>query len=116
MWQTIRRFWKYLAVKLRVRHEERADPKVPLEQAIQEAKEQHKRLTEQAANVIANQKQAQTRLDRALAESEKASASARQALLLADQENRMGNAAPPVRKGHRLEDAGDRVDHRGVRP
>ena len=92
MWQTIRRFWKYLAVKLRVRHEERADPKVQLEQAIQEAKEQHKRLTEQAANVIANQKQAQTRLDRAVAESEKASASARQALLLADQENRMGNA------------------------
>ena len=92
MWETIRRFWKYLAVKLRVRHEERADPKVQLEQAIQEAKEQHKRLTEQAANVIANQKQAQTRLDRALAESEKASASARQALLLADQENRMENA------------------------
>jgi len=92
MWQTIRRFWKYLAVKLRVRHEERADPKVQLEQAIQEAKEQHKRLTEQAANVIANQKQAQTRLDRAVAESEKASASARQALLLADQEDRMGNA------------------------
>jgi phage shock protein A len=36
-------------------HEENADPKVQLEQAIQEAKEQHKRLTEQAANVIANQ-------------------------------------------------------------
>ena len=108
MWQTIRRFWKYLAVKLRVRHEERADPKVQLEQAIQEAKEQHKRLTEQAANVIANQKQAQTRLDRALAESEKASASARQALLLADQENgltvlfripRDGPSVPPPAAG-----------------
>jgi phage shock protein A len=92
MWHTIRRFWKYLAVKLRVRHEERADPKVQLEQAIQEAREQHKRLTEQAANVIANQKQAQGRLDRAVAEYEKANASARQALLLADQEDRKGDA------------------------
>jgi phage shock protein A len=75
-------------MKLRVRHEETADPKVQLEQAIQEAREQHARLTEQAANVIANQKQAQTRLDRAVAEHAKAEGQARQALLLADQEAR----------------------------
>jgi phage shock protein A len=92
MWKTLKRWWKYLAVKLRVRHEERADPKVQLEQAIQEAREQHKRLTEQAANVIANQKQAQARLDRAVAEYDKANASAKQALLLADQEGKGGNA------------------------
>ena len=52
MWKVIKRWWKYLAMKLHVRHEENADPKVQLEQAIQEAKEQHKRLTEQAASVI----------------------------------------------------------------
>jgi phage shock protein A len=88
MWRTIKRYWKYLGMKLRVRHEETADPKVQLEQAIQEAREQHARLTEQAANVIANQKQAQTRLDRAIAEHAKAEGQARQALLLADQESR----------------------------
>ena len=91
MWKSIKRWWKYIAMKLRVVHEERADPKVQLEQAIQEAKEQHKRLTEQAASVIANQKQTQTRLDRVVAEYDKANASAHQALLLADQESKGGN-------------------------
>jgi phage shock protein A len=91
MFKAIKRWWKYLAMKLHVAHDELADPKVQLEQAIQEAKDQHKRLTEQAANVIANQKQAQGRLDRAVAEYEKAKASARQALVLADQEARSGN-------------------------
>jgi phage shock protein A len=88
MWRTIKRYWKYLGMKLSVRHEETADPKVQLEQAIQEAREQHARLTEQAANVIANQKQAQARLDRAVTEHAKAEGQARQALLLADQESR----------------------------
>src|SRR6476469_6276276 len=83
MWKVVKRWWKYLAMKLHVRHEENADPKVQLEQAIQEAKERHQQLTEQAANVIANQKQAQVRLDRAVDAYEKANASARQALLLA---------------------------------
>ena len=72
--------------------EESADPKVQLEQAIAEAREQHRKLTEQAANVIANQKQTQLKLDRAIEEYEKANASARQALLLSDQEARAGNA------------------------
>jgi phage shock protein A len=96
MWRTIKRYWKYLGMKLRLRHEETADPKVQLEQAIQEAREQHARLTEQAANVIANQKQAQARLDRAISEHAKAEAQARQALLLSDQEarnNRLDEAA-----------------------
>lgn len=91
MWRVVKRWWKYLAMKLWVRHEENADPKVQLEQAIQEAKERHQQLTEQATNVIANRKQAQVRLDRAVDAYEKANASARQALLLADQENRSGN-------------------------
>ena len=43
---------------------EKADPKVQLEQAITEAQDQHRRLREQAANVIANQKQTEMRLNR----------------------------------------------------
>ena len=91
MWQTIRRFWKYLAVKLRVRHEERADPKVQLEQAIREARAQHRRLIEQATNVIANQKQTERQLERTIDEYERANASARQALVLSDEQVRAGN-------------------------
>jgi phage shock protein A len=92
MWKSIKRWWRYLAAKLGMKLEESADPKVQLEQAIREAREQHRKLTEQAANVIANQKQTQLKLDRAIEEYEKANASARQALLLSDQEARAGNA------------------------
>jgi len=92
MWKAIKKWWRYLGAKLGLKLEESADPKVQLEQAIQEAREQHRKLTEQAANVIANQKQTQARLDRAIEEYEKANKSARQALLLSDQEARAGNA------------------------
>ena len=57
MLQYLKRRWKYLTAKLSGSFEENADPKVQLEQAIREANEQHRRLKEQAANVIANQKQ-----------------------------------------------------------
>jgi len=92
MFKALRRWWKYMVAKVSGKLEESADPKVQLEQAIQEAQEQHRRLTEQAANVIANQKQTQMRLDRAVEDFEKANASARQALLLADEANKGGKA------------------------
>lgn len=90
MWRAIGTWWKYFGAKLNVLHDERADPKVQLEQALTEARAQHRRLTEQAASVIANQQQVQRRLDRAVAAFERADASARQALLLADREARSG--------------------------
>jgi phage shock protein A len=92
MFKALRRWWKYMVAKVSGKLEESADPKVQLEQAIQEAQEQHRKLTEQAANVIANQKQTQMRLDRAVEDFEKANASARQALLLADEANKEGKA------------------------
>ncbi|MBM3673008.1 MAG: PspA/IM30 family protein [Actinobacteria bacterium] len=92
MWKTIKKWWRYLAAKLGLALDEKADPKVQLEQAIKEARDQHRKLTEQAANVIANQKQLQLKLDRAIEEYEKANKSARQALLISDQETRAGNA------------------------
>lgn len=92
MWKSVRKWWKYLGAKLSGKLEEVADPKVQLEQAIQEARDQHRKLTEQAANVIANQKQTQLRLDRAIDDYEKAKASTRQALVLTDQETTEGNA------------------------
>jgi phage shock protein A len=85
MGREIKRTWQYLAMKLHLAREDRADPKVQLEQAIQEVKEQHRALIDKAAAVIANQKQVQGRLDRMLAEYDKQNRFAGQALLLADQ-------------------------------
>ena len=70
---------------------EKADPKVQLEQAITEAQDQHRRLKEQAANVIANQKQTEMRLNRAMDELEKVTANARQAVLMADEAAKTGD-------------------------
>src|SRR5881409_1301027 len=97
MWKALKTWWKYIATFLRVRHSELADPKVQLQQAIEEAQDQHRRLIEQAASVIANQKQAEIRLNRALEEHEKAKALARQALLLSDQETRSGDPIKAAR-------------------
>ena len=85
MFKTLRRWWKYIGAKLNMSLSERADPKVQLEQAIMEAQEQHRRLREQAANVIANQKQTEMRLNRAMEELEKVNSNARQAVLMADE-------------------------------
>lgn len=103
MFKAIKKWWRYLGAKLGLKLEEAADPKVQLEQAITEAREQHRKLTEQAANVIANQKQTQLKLDRALDEYEKANASARQALLLSDQETRAGNTEKAQSMGEAAE-------------
>jgi phage shock protein A len=92
MLRAIRRFWKYIGAKLNLTFSEHADPKVQLEQAIGEAQDQHRRLKEQAANVIANQKQTEMRLNRALEELEKVSGNARQAVLMADEATKKGDA------------------------
>ncbi len=91
MLKLVRRWWKYLTAKLTGSFEERADPKVQLEQAITEAKEQHRRLKEQAASVIANQKQTEMRLNRALEEFEKVNGNARQAVLMAEDASKSGD-------------------------
>src|SRR5262245_20211473 len=88
MWIAIRRMWRYWGMKLRVVHEEHADPKIQLEQAIEEARTEHRRLTDTAAMVIAHQKQASDRLDAKVSECEQTRASARRALLLVDRETR----------------------------
>lgn len=93
MWKVLKRQWKYLTAKLSGNLEERADPKVQLEQAINEAQEQHRRLVEQAANVVARQKQTELQLNRAMEELSKTNASTRQALTLAQQAEAKGDTA-----------------------
>jgi phage shock protein A len=91
MFKAIKRWWKYMTAKVSSGVDERADPKIQLEQAITEAQEQHRRLKEQAANVIANQKQAEMRLNRSMEEYERLNANARQAILMADEAQRAGD-------------------------
>lgn len=93
MLKLARRWWKYLTAKLTGSFNEKADPKVQLEQAITEAQEQHKRLREQAANVIANQKQTEMRLNARLEELEWVNANARQALKMAADAATAGDTA-----------------------
>src|SRR5436309_7865439 len=93
MFKLLRRIGRYVTAALTGKFNEVADPKIQLEQAIMEAQEQHRRLREQAANVIANQKQTEMRLNRALEELEKVTGNARQAVLMADDATKNGDAA-----------------------
>jgi phage shock protein A len=93
MLKLVRRWWKYLTAKLTGSFNERADPKIQLEQAILEAQEQHARLKEQAANVIAIQKQTELQLNRKLDELDKLNAQTRQAVIMADDATRKGDTA-----------------------
>jgi phage shock protein A len=93
MFKALRRWWKYLGAKVNSAFNAKADPKIQLEQAITEAQDQHRRLREQAANVIANQKQTEMRLDRAMEQLEKVSGNAKQAVLMADEAAKKGDTA-----------------------
>jgi len=103
MFKLASKWWKYLTAKLTGTFEERADPKVQLEQAIAEAQGQHRRLREQAANVIANQKQSELRLNAKMTELEKLNANARQALIMADDATKTGDTAKAQQYGSAAE-------------
>ena len=92
MVKLFRKISHYITAALTGKFNELADPKVQLEQALTEAQDQHRRLTEQAANVIANQKQTEMRLNRAMEEMEKLNGSTRQAVMMADEATKRGDA------------------------
>lgn len=93
MLKLLRRWWAYLTQRATTRFNERADPKIQLEQAIAEAQDQQRRLKEQAANVIAHQKQTEIRLSRTIEELEKVGGNARQAVVMADEATKAGDQA-----------------------
>lgn len=96
MFRLFRRWWKYLSAKLDHSFDGMADPAIQMEQAIAEAQAQHGRLKEQAANVIANQKTAQLRLNDKMAELGKLHANARQALVMSAEAEKAGNTNKAV--------------------
>jgi phage shock protein A len=86
-----RKWQKYLSASANAKFDEKADPKIQIEQAIQEAQKQHQALTAQAASVLGNRRQLEMKLARQIDEVEKLQGSARQALLLADQSRAAGD-------------------------
>ncbi len=85
--------WRYLMAAFGAKIDEKADPKVQIQQAIEDAQRQHQQLTQQAAAVIGNQRQLEMKLARQMSEVEKLQGSARQALVLADQARAKGDEA-----------------------
>ncbi|MDQ2836525.1 MAG: PspA/IM30 family protein [Actinomycetota bacterium] len=85
--------WNYVSAWFSAKVDEKADPKIQIQQAIQEAQRQHASLTQQAASVIGNQHQLEIKLDRQLGEIEQLQAQAKQALVLADQARSQGDEA-----------------------
>src|SRR5258708_35062269 len=85
--------WRYLMALFSSKVDEYADPKVQIQQAIEDAQRQHQGLTQQAAQVIGNQRQLEMRLNRQLADIEKLQVNVRQALSLADQSVAAGDDA-----------------------
>ncbi|AMO92697.1 hypothetical protein HMPREF3155_09920 [Corynebacterium sp. HMSC06D04] len=83
--------WKYLMALFDSKIEENADPKVQIEQAIEDAQRQHQELSQQAAAVIGNQRQLEMQLNRRLNEIEKLQGNTRQALELADKARAAGD-------------------------
>jgi phage shock protein A len=87
-----RRGWKYFMALLSGKLDEYSDPKIQIQQAIEDAQRQHQALTQQAASVIGNQRQLEMKLSRQMGEVEKLQGSARQALTLSDQARKSGDA------------------------
>ena len=79
------KLWRYLTALGNAKIDEHADPKVQIQQAIEDAQRQHQALSQQAASVIGNQRQLEMKLNRQLEDIERLQANTRQALTLADQ-------------------------------
>lgn len=88
--------WRYLMALFGAKIDEYADPKVQIQQAIEDAQRQHQTLVQQAAAVIGNQRQLEMKLSRQMGEVEKYQGMARQALVLADSARAEGDEAKAV--------------------
>ena len=109
MIKLLKRMWRYITAALTGKFNEAADPKVQLEQAIMEAQDQHRKLKEQAANVIANQKQTEMRLNRAMTELEKVNGSAQQAVLMMADAEKRGDATKAAEYNRAAESFANRL-------
>ncbi|HSP38634.1 MAG TPA: PspA/IM30 family protein [Frankiaceae bacterium] len=87
-----RRLGRYLHASANAKFDERADPRIQIEQAIQDAQRQHQALTQQAAAVLGNRRQLEMRLARQLSEIDQLQTSVAQSLQLSQQASASGDA------------------------
>src|SRR6195952_1168259 len=85
--------WKYLMALFSSKVDEYADPKVQIQQAIEDAQRQHAALSQQAAAVIGNQRPLEMKMTRQMGGVARLQSSARQALVLADEARAKGDTA-----------------------
>jgi len=97
MANVVRKFARYLSASANRKLDERADPRVQLDQAITEAQQQHQALVQQAAVVIGNQRQLEMRMARQIDEVNGLTDSTRQALALIDRANSTGDTGAAAR-------------------
>lgn len=83
--------WKYMMAMFGAKIDEHADPKIQIQQAVEEAQKQHQTLVGQAASVIGNQRQLEMKLNRSMSEVEKLQSQARQALVLSEKARAEGD-------------------------
>ena len=93
MLKLLRRAWRYMIAAMTGKLDEISDPKIQIQQAIDEAKRQHELLSQQAASVLGQQRQLEMKLARQIDEVERMKGSAQQALRLADEGMRGGDQA-----------------------
>lgn len=86
------RLYRYFVTKARLSHERRADPRVELEQSLEDARRQHRQLRDRAAQVIAHEKHTQAKLRKASDSAEQLRTQAQQALQLADEAQDVGDS------------------------
>ena len=84
--------WKYLMQSFDTKIDQNADPKVQIQQAVAAAKEQHKAISEHAANIIGNRNQLQMKMDRLIKSQEDLQNKTRTALQAAEKANAAGDA------------------------
>ena len=87
-----RRMFRYSHAYANKKFDEKADPAIQIQQAIDDAQKRHQALTQQAAAVLGNRRQLEMRLARQLGEIEQLTNSARQSLILSDQARANGDA------------------------
>ena len=93
MIRTFRRAWRYLTAVLDGRLEDLLDPRVQVDQAIDEAKHRHSMLSEQVATVRASERELDIRIARKLEEADRLRSSAEQAVVLGQRHRHAGDVA-----------------------
>jgi phage shock protein A len=97
MANVVRKMYRYLSAAANKKLDEKADPRIQLEQAIDEARRQHHAFVQQAAAVVGNQRQLEMRMARQIDDVNNLTESARQSLILADDARASGDVATAQR-------------------